>query len=90
MWRWRLTALQRKPRMPMVNWSCFSAPLTTRSLIHHDHAACPVWDKRSVTVAAFSDFLNQTCSENYRECHPDPEPPRSGPWVTPYYFDKED
>jgi carbon storage regulator CsrA len=26
-------------------------------LVHRDHAACLVWDKRSVTAAAFSIFL---------------------------------
>ena len=31
----------------------FSAPLITRSLVHLDQAACPVWDRKLVKAAVF-------------------------------------
>jgi hypothetical protein len=34
----------------------FSAPLITRSLIHLNQAACPVWDKRPVAATVFYHF----------------------------------
>ena len=39
--------------MRSANWILFSVLLTTRRLISLNHAACPVWDKNAVKVAAF-------------------------------------
>jgi carbon storage regulator len=51
-----LTSRELKQTMLRATWSCFSAPLITRCLVYLDQAACPVWDKRSVTAAGFCNL----------------------------------